>query len=90
MLVAPIGGDGLGASYMTELRRFTGSVAVVFSVAIAVAALGADAIVAIALAAATAVAVTMLAIRKIGGVTGDVLGAVHVMAFLAVLVAATF
>ena len=90
MLVAPIGGDGLGASYMTELRRFTGTVAVCFAVAITVAALGADSITAIALAAVAAAAVTLLAIRKIGGVTGDVLGAVHVMSFLAVLVAATF
>ncbi len=89
MLVAPIGGDGLGASYMTELRTFTGSVAVVFALAIAIAALRATALIALPLAAAAAGLVTFLAIRKIGGVTGDVLGAIHVMAFLAVLVAAT-
>lgn len=90
MLVAPVGGDGLGASYMTDLRPFTGTVAVVFSVALAVAALGSTAWTSIPLAAVAAVLVTVLAIRKIGGVTGDVLGAVHVMAALAVLVAATF
>ena len=45
---------------------------------------------ALPLAAIAAGLVTLLAIRKIGGVTGDVLGAIHVMVFLAVLVAATF
>jgi len=88
MLFAPIGGDGLGASYMTDLRRFTGAVAVLFAVAISVAALGSVAWSLFPAAVATT-AVVILAKRKIGGVTGDVLGAITVVSGLTILVCST-
>lgn len=89
MYVSPVAGDGLGASYMSELRPVFGIVSVGFSIAIAVALLESAAPLAIALSIVAAACVVILAIRKIGGVTGDVLGAVFVMAYLATLVAAS-
>lgn len=88
MLFAPIAGDGLGASYMHDLRPFTGVVSVAFAVAISVAALGSAAW-AIGPGAVVAAAIVVLAKRKIGGVTGDVLGAIAVMSGLIVLVCTT-
>lgn len=86
MLAAPVAGDGLGASYMRELSGLwviAGSAA-----GIAIAALVSPVLVVWPLlaSAVAALAVVALAIRKIGGVTGDVLGAVTVLAGLASLV----
>lgn len=89
MIVSPIGGDGLGASYMTELRPPAAFGALALSVAAAVALLGIAGVGAFVVAAIAAACVVLLSISKIGGVTGDVLGAVFVMAFLAILVSAT-
>lgn len=89
MLLGPVGGDGLGASYMTELSLVWGVVAVVGSLAVCIGLLGPTGVVAGIAAVIAGACVVGLAIRKIGGVTGDVLGAVFVMASLAVLVVAT-
>ena len=89
MIVSPVGGDGLGASYMTELNPVAGLGALTFSVAVAVVLLGLTGLGATIVAAIAGAAVVMLAINKIGGVTGDVLGAIFVMSFLAVLITAT-
>jgi adenosylcobinamide-GDP ribazoletransferase len=89
MLFAPTGGDGLGAAYMADLRPFTATVSVVFAAVIGAAALRDAAMFALPLAALMTVGVALLSMRKIGGVTGDVLGAIHVMAALTILVAAT-
>ena len=88
MLFAPIAGDGLGASYMQDLRPFTGVVSVAFAVAIGVTALG-PAAWSLAPAAVVTAAVVILARRKIGGVTGDVLGAIAVLSGLTVLACVT-
>ena len=88
MLVSPIGGDGLGASYMTDLNPLAGVCSLALSVVAGVALLGVTGAGAFVLAAVAAACVVLLAIKKIGGVTGDVLGAVFVMAFLATLVTA--
>lgn len=90
MLFSPIGGDGLGASYMSELSSLWGFVALVASFAVCIGLLGLTGLFAAAVAAVAGAGVVGLAIGKIGGATGDVLGAVFVMAFLAVLVVATF
>lgn len=91
MYRAPLAGDGLGAAYASDLGF--GAVAVAMVVGVAATALafagGWLAVPALAAAVIAAAAVVWLAIRKIGGVTGDVLGAVQQLSALAVLVVAT-
>lgn len=86
MLVAPTAGDGMGASYMERLSTPGTLLGVSFGVVITVALAPAFWPIAIAAAALSAAAVVALATAKIGGVNGDVLGAVAVMAALAILV----
>ncbi|MGI9594633.1 MAG: adenosylcobinamide-GDP ribazoletransferase [Acidimicrobiales bacterium] len=90
MFRAPLAGDGLGASYAADLTPLGAGAASLFGlVVLAIAAGGFLASLAtLLLAVAAAVAVVALAVRKIGGVTGDVLGAVQQMSSLAILVAA--
>lgn len=87
MLVAPVAGDGLGASYMRDLS--TVPVLVGVAAAVVLAAIFSPVLVVwpVVAAALAALAVVALAVRKIGGVTGDVLGAISVVATLASLVA---
>jgi len=89
MLIAPVAGDGLGASYMTELRWPAPTIAVLVALAATAALIGSTALLAIPMAIAAMSATLWLAFRKIGGVTGDVLGAIQQVSALAVLVAAT-
>ncbi len=80
---------GLGAAYAQDLGALATVVAVLFGVVVTAIAFAdwraAGAIVAAIVAAS---AVVLLAIRKIGGVTGDVLGAVQQLASLAILLVA--
>ena len=85
-VVRTVGGDGLGAAYTRDLRRsavvVAGSAAIVVTAVVTgwwVLPLATGAVVA-------AVAVAALAVRKFGGITGDVLGAVEQVAECAVLV----
>ncbi len=83
-------GGGMGASYAAELSPLGAAAAVLVGLAVS-ALVFADTwtvIAAVALAIVTALAVVILAIRKIGGVTGDVLGAVQQLASLAILLVA--
>jgi adenosylcobinamide-GDP ribazoletransferase len=81
--------DGLGADYARSLPRRSAVTGAAASVAIAAVATGWWVAVLVAVAAASAAVVGWLAIRKIGGVTGDVLGAAEQVAECAVLVAVT-
>ncbi len=83
------GMGGLGAAYAQDLGAGPTAVAVLFGVAVAAIAF-ADlrAAAAVLFAVAVAVAVVVLAIRKVGGITGDVLGAIQQMASLAILLVA--
>lgn len=81
--------DGLGADYARSLPRRSAVIGVAASVAITAVAAGWWVAVLVAVAAASAAVVGWLAIRKIGGVTGDVLGAAEQVAECAVLVAVT-
>lgn len=85
-----LAGSGLGAAYAAELRPLWAYVALLFGVAVTMLVYFDVSIVLIMLVAAVAarVAVVLLAVRKIGGVTGDVLGAVQQMSALAILVVA--
>lgn len=87
---ATLAGEGLGAAYAKQLRPLLAYLAMGFGVLVTVVVYRVDDIVlpTLLLAAAARVAVVLLAIRKIGGITGDVLGAVQQMSALAVLVVA--
>ena len=89
MLKAPVAGDGLGATYMADIPRLPTQVVLIFATVATAAALN-DAAWAIAPAAVAAIAIVVLARRKIGGITGDVLGAITVVSGVTMLVAATF
>lgn len=88
MLIGPVTGDGLGASYMHEVPRFRSHI-VTFFCTVACAALLDSAAWALLPSLASAVAVGVLAKRKIGGLTGDVLGAITVVGGVSMLIAAT-
>jgi adenosylcobinamide-GDP ribazoletransferase len=81
--------DGLGAGYTSALSRRWAFVGVVSGAAIAAVATGWWVGPLVAGAAVAAVAVGLLAMRKIEGVTGDVLGAVEQVAECLVLVVVT-
>lgn len=91
MTIAPVVGDGMGASYMSEIGWPQAAAAV--GAAAAATGLAATtspqwwlAVVMVGAVAVATVAVIGLSNRKIGGVTGDVLGATQVITFLVCLV----
>lgn len=87
MLLAPVGGDGLGAAYMRDLSWVWSSVGIAAGLA-AVWFVSPVLFVWPVLAGCVAgAAVVALSIRKIGGITGDALGAIAVCAMLAALTA---
>lgn len=86
MLLAPTAGDGMGASYMERLAPPAVSLGIVFGVIITITVSSAFWPAMLVAASVSATAVVALAVRKIGGVNGDVLGAVAVVSSLAILV----
>jgi adenosylcobinamide-GDP ribazoletransferase len=82
------GETGLGASYVLALSRRRALVGVAAGLAVALVLAGTTAVWAGAAAAMAAVPLARLATRRIGGVSGDVLGAVQQLGELAVLLAA--
>ena len=92
MVTAPLAGaEGLGASYARGVGRSAATAAAVVGLValagVAAAGLQAAALVALAAVVVAALAVVGLARSKIGGITGDVLGAVQQVGALAVLLA---
>ena len=88
MTALPAAGDtGLGASYVLALSRRRALAGAAAGLAIAVALLGVTAVWAAAAAAVAAALLGRLAVRRIGGVTGDVLGAVQQLGEMLVLLA---
>jgi adenosylcobinamide-GDP ribazoletransferase len=81
--------EGLGADYTRTLRRLPALVGVVAGVAVAALATGWWAGPLVLAAAVAAGVVGWLAVRKLGGITGDVLGAVEQVAECLVLVVVT-
>jgi adenosylcobinamide-GDP ribazoletransferase len=75
--VAPAAETGLGAAYVRALGGRQALLGVAAGIAVAAALLRAWALPAAALAAVAAAALGRLAHRRIGGVSGDVLGAVQ-------------
>lgn len=82
----PASGEGLGASYLRSLRRQDVIAGLGLALLVGVLSLGAVVAVAAALASAGAVVVALWARRRIGGVTGDVLGAAEQVGECVVLV----
>ena len=89
MAAFPAAGTGLGATYVQALSRRRALLGAVAGLAVALALLGAVALWAAAGGAVAAWLLGRLARRRIGGVSGDVLGAIQQLAeILALLVAA--
>lgn len=86
MLTAPVAGDGLGAAYATELSKPIAVLGVVAGVVVMVITSPVMPVWPLIGAVGATVAVVALSIRKIGGFTGDVLGAITVLATLTCLV----
>ena len=89
MAAFPAAGEtGLGASYVLALSRRRALLGVAAGLAAALVLLGAPALWAAAAAAAAAALLGRLATRRLGGVSGDVLGAVQQLGEVLVLLAA--
>jgi adenosylcobinamide-GDP ribazoletransferase len=84
-LFRPARADGQGAQFRRGLRPYAPVVALVMALAVGVAALGWIGIVAVGAAAIIAVAVGRYMMARLGGVTGDVLGAAVELSELVVL-----
>jgi adenosylcobinamide-GDP ribazoletransferase len=89
MTAFPAAADtGLGAGYALALSRRRALAGVAAGLAVALALLGVAALGAAAAAAAAAFLLGRLAVRRLGGVTGDVLGAVQQLGEVLVLLVA--
>ncbi len=86
---APIAGEGLGAAYGRALSRRTLVAGATAALVIAVVAIGPWAVVAALACAGSALWLRRAATRRLGGVTGDVLGAIQQCALVAVLLLAS-
>jgi adenosylcobinamide-GDP ribazoletransferase len=87
MLVAsPATGEGLGSDYVAHLRRGASTVAIVVTSGIVAVVAGWWAAVALGAILATTVVMVAWSRRKIGGISGDVLGAIEQCGEVAVFV----
>lgn len=87
MSVAPVArGQGLGADYVAGLRPGRVIAAVLSAMVIAVLVLGWWAPIVIAVSVVPVMVVVLIARKKIGGLSGDVLGTIEQVAEMAVLV----
>jgi adenosylcobinamide-GDP ribazoletransferase len=82
---APSASTGLGSSYAALAPRWRGVVAVVIGTLVATACLGIGGPLSLVAVLALALLVTTWAERALGGVSGDVLGAIEQLAEIAVL-----
>ena len=87
-LLKPATSEGLGASYAASVTAARATVAVALGLVVAVALVGPWAIAAALCAGAGAAIVGFLSRSKIGGLTGDVLGAAQQAAEIVILVGA--
>jgi adenosylcobinamide-GDP ribazoletransferase len=88
-LLPAAGADGLGATYARRLTRERALASAAAAAAAGLALLGLWALPAIAIVAAASLLVGRIAVGKIGGITGDVLGAAEQLSEIAVLLLAS-
>jgi adenosylcobinamide-GDP ribazoletransferase len=74
---APSAVSGLGSSHAALAPRWRGWIAAVIGAVVATVCLGASALAAVAIAGVAAVVLARWAARALGGVSGDVLGAIE-------------
>lgn len=86
--VFPAAGSGHGASFRADLGRAAPALAGAIALVVAVVTLGARGILALGLAAALALAVGAFMSRRLGGISGDVHGAVIELSEVVVLLTA--
>lgn len=86
--IFPSAAAGHGASFRAALGRAAPGAAAVVALLVAVAAMGGRGVVALGLAAAVALAFAAFMTRRLGGVTGDVHGAVVELSEVVVLLTA--
>ena len=79
---------GLGTSFMSDFTRRDAIAVGTIGLAIGILLLGLPGLIGFSLAAGTAALLVRWATRKVGGITGDVLGAVEQLGEISVLVAA--
>jgi adenosylcobinamide-GDP ribazoletransferase len=78
-------GEGQGAAFAAEVGRRGAAAAMLAAVVVALVAFGASGLLALAAALVVALLVTRFLVARVGGITGDVLGAVVELAELTVL-----
>jgi adenosylcobinamide-GDP ribazoletransferase len=78
--------EGLGASYARDMKRGTALAGVLLGIVIAVLLMGPWAVAGAVIVAVVAVLIGFLAQKKIGGINGDVLGAIQQVSEIALLV----
>jgi adenosylcobinamide-GDP ribazoletransferase len=86
--VFPAAGSGHGASFRTDLGRAAPVIAVAFALVVALVTLGARGVVALVIATALSLAVGAFMSRRLGGISGDVHGAVIELSEVVVLLTA--
>jgi adenosylcobinamide-GDP ribazoletransferase len=89
VVLAPSAGAGLGSSYAALTPRWRGVVAWIGGVLVAAGCLRVAGIAAAAVCALVALGMSAWARRRLGGVSGDVLGAIEQLGEVATLLAAT-
>jgi adenosylcobinamide-GDP ribazoletransferase len=86
---APSAGPGLGSSYAALAPRWRGIVAAIIGLLIATVCLGIAGPIAMLMSALLAIALRVWAERALGGVSGDVLGAIEQLAEITTMLTAT-
>jgi adenosylcobinamide-GDP ribazoletransferase len=84
-LLPPATPTGLGATYSKPVRSRAAAIAALAGIAVAAGLTGSWVVPAVGIGAIVAVAMSWLALRKIGGITGDVLGATQQLVEIGVL-----
>lgn len=86
MLLARTAGDGMGADYMERLSPLSVTIGILVAVVVTIVWSPIFGFAVIGVAAIPTMAIVALANRKIGGINGDVLGAITVVSGLATLI----